>query len=87
MSLSNGAGVLSLVKDNAALHEQLVAVTTGWVSPFGAPTERCFALGQGHQSRCVGGISLLRHGSTPFGGTGRLLLVMAWEIAGKVEEA
>jgi predicted ATPase len=91
MSLANGAGVLSLVGDNAALHEraeQLVAVTTELGFPLRL-ADRAMLRGwvKVKNGDVAEGISLLRLGSTSFGGTGRLLLVMACEIAGQVEEA
>jgi class 3 adenylate cyclase/predicted ATPase len=98
-ALANGATVLSLVGDNAALDkwvDQLVAVTTDQ----GFPQWR--ALGtilrgwvKVENGEVAEGISLLRSGSTAHCATGAELLVphhtallaRACEIAGQVEEA
>ena len=95
--LANGATVLSLVGDNAALDEQvdqLVAVTT----EQGFPQWR--ALGtifrgwvKVENGDVTAGISLLRGGSAAFRTTGAwkphnvAILAMACEIAGQIDEA
>jgi class 3 adenylate cyclase/predicted ATPase len=96
-SLANGATVLSLVGDSAALDErvdQLVAVTT----EQGFPQWR--ALGtifrgwvKVENGDVAAGISLLRGGSAAFRTTGAwkphnvAILAMACEIAGQIDEA
>jgi predicted ATPase len=98
-SLANGATVLSLLGDNAALAEwtdQLVAVTTEQGFPHWRAQGTIF---RGWIKAKTGdvteGISLLRSGSTAYRATGAelwmpyllTLLAGACEIAGQIEEA
>jgi class 3 adenylate cyclase/predicted ATPase len=97
-ALANGATVLSLVGDNAALDErveQLVAVTTEQGFPqWGALGTILRGWVKVENGEVAEGISLMRAGSTAHSATGAELLVphhtallaRACEIAGQIEE-
>jgi predicted ATPase len=98
MCLSLGSALLSLIGDDAALHE-LAGQLVGVASENGFPYYRArgtiyrgwVRIKNGDVTK---GISLLRHGSAAYRGTGAevwmphytALLAMACEIAGQIEE-